>query len=533
MTDNINEKDLQLIPDEAAAEAAAETAADTSSFLAEAKTVLDEELEARQEEAEPEAEASEPEKAEDAAPEEAGSAEPEPAVIAGEPSFLAEAKAAIEGEQESAFFTDIKAVLEKDSKPNSPMETFEDTELEGIELEGQANGSEEDDDTAVPEGAGGEGPDAKPAKGTRKRRKKEPDPETSEEAETEPAPVETLPARPRMSEAERRRLNAARRRQRVRRLLAEAPLDEHGDPINSGDSPNSIFDEDYAEISRQYTRREIVEGVIESIRQRPGGIGWVETNYKNYRVLIPFSELDLQISGLEQLSREEQARRQYAEISAMMGATIHYMITDIDRENHLVAGSCAAANRIRREKGLNRKDIDGNYMVYNGRQVTGTILSVFEKFAYVDVYGYRARLRNSDISSDYTEDANEVLYPGQVVKLFVVEIERDQDGNVKRLFVSMRDDKREREKKEQIAQTIKRGEQYMGRVISLSRDVIFVRLNIGLTAMVYISNGVQGRRIPGMNEKVSVKVLSVEKNRKNGNPIIHGRILRSINFNAR
>lgn len=519
MTDNINEKDLELIP--------SETAADTSSFLAEAKDILDEKPEAGQEGTEPEAGVSEPEESEVAAPEETSSAEPEPEA-AGELPFLAEANAAIEGEHESAFFTDIKVALEKDSKPRTPVETFEDPEPES-----QEEGPEGEYSAADHEGTGSDEPDAKPAKGTRKRRKKAPEPETPEEAETEPAPAAELPARPRMSEAERRRLNAARRRQRVRRLLTEAPLDEHGDPINSGDSPNSIFDEDYAEISRQYTRREIVEGVIESIRQRPGGIGWVETNYKNYRVLIPFSELDLQISGLEQLSREEQARRQYAEISAMMGATIHYMITDIDRENHLVAGSCAAANRIRREKGLNRKDIDGNYMVYNGRQVTGTILSVFEKFAYVDVYGYRARLRNSDISSDYTEDANEVLYPGQVVKLFVVEIERDQDGNVKRLFVSMRDDKREREKKEQIAQTIKRGEQYMGRVISLSRDVIFVRLNIGLTAMVYISNGVQGRRIPGMNEKVSVKVLSVEKNRKNGNPIIHGRILRSINFNAR
>lgn len=510
MTDNINEKDLELVPGAAAAEATVETppasaevTADTSSSPAEAKTILDEKQEAGQEGTEPEA-------------------------AAGESSFLAEAKAVLEGEEESASFTDIKAVLGRDSKPKTPVETFEDAEPES-----QEETPEEEDDTAAPEEAGSEGSDAKPAKGTRKRRKKEPDPETPEEAETEPAPVETPPARPRMSEAERRRLNAARRRQRVRRLLTEAPLDEHGDPINSGDSLNSIFDENYAEISRQYTRREIVEGVIESIRQRPGGIGWVETYYKNFRVLIPFSEMDLQISDLDQLSKEERARRLYAEISPMMGATIHFMITDIDRENQLIAGSCTAANRVRREKGLNRKDIDGNYMVYNGRQVTGVILSVFEKFAYVDVYGYRARIRNSDISSDYTEDANEVLYPGQVVKLFVTEIERDQNGNVKHLYVSMRDDKREREKKEQIALTIKPGEQYMGRVINLTRDVIFVRLNIGLTAMVYISNGVQGRRIPGMNEKVSVKVLSVEKNRKNGNPIIRGRILRSINFNAR
>lgn len=99
----------------------------------------------------------------------------------------------------------------------------------------------------------------------------------------------------------------------------------------------------------------------------------METSNRDFRVLIPFSELDLQIGGLDRLSDDDKWRRQYAEVSAMMGATIHYMITDIDKDNRLIAGSCAAANKIRREKSLNRKDIDGNYMVYVGRQVTGTI----------------------------------------------------------------------------------------------------------------------------------------------------------------
>mgnify|MGYP003263045291 FL=1 len=87
--------------------------------------------------------------------------------------------------------------------------------------------------------------------------------------------------------------------------------------------------------------------------------------------------------------------------------------------------------------------------------------------------------------------------------------------------------------KAKMALTIKKGEQYLGRVINLTSKVIFVWLNIGLTAMVYISNGIRGRRVPGIGETVSISVLSVEENRNSGTPIIHGRLLRSINFNAR
>lgn len=484
MTENINEKDLELTTVEAAEESAAEAtspesaevATETSDFLAEAKAVLDEESEAaspvedNREETVPETQVSEPE------------------------------------EKEAAI---VMEAADSESEETAQEEEPEDDPEEESEEESEA----------------------KPARKTRTRGKKKTEPEEQAEEDADPAPVSQQ--RPVMSEAERRRANAARRRQRVRRLLSEAPLDERGEPINSGDSLTSVFDEDYAEISRQFTRHEILSGVIESIRRRPGGMGWVETSNRDFRVLIPFSELDLQIGGLDRLSDDDKWRRQYAEVSAMMGATIHYMITDIDKDNRLIAGSCAAANKIRREKSLNRKDIDGNYMVYVGRQVTGTILSVFEKLAFVDVYGFRARIRNADISADYTENANDVLYPGQTVKLFVKEIERDENGNVTRLFVSMRDDKREREMKAKMALTIKKGEQYLGRVINLTSKVIFVRLNIGLTAMVYISNGIRGRRVPGIGETVSISVLSVEENRNSGTPIIHGRLLRSINFNAR
>ena len=62
---------------------------------------------------------------------------------------------------------------------------------------------------------------------------------------------------------------------------------------------------------------------------------------------------------------------------------------------------------------------------------------------------------------------------------------------------------------------------------------IFLTLNNGLQAMAFVSNGLRGRRVPNIGDTVALRVLSIEKNRDSGNPIVRGRIIRSINFTAR
>ena len=336
-----------------------------------------------------------------------------------------------------------------------------------------------------------------------------------------------------ISEAERKRRNAERRRKRARQIRMEAPLDEYGRPIDEH-SLTGTFDPVLSELSRQRATREIIRSTIIDVRPgRKGREGWVELRHLNYRVLIPFSEMDIEIIERPGEEEEDRANRTYKTMTNMLGARIDFIITGIDTENDLIAGSRAMATRIRRRDILNARDRDGNYLIYPGRQVQGNVLAVHQSFAWVDVYGMRVRVRTCDISSDYTANAYDALQNGMSVSLYVVRVDRDDDGNVTMLYVSMRNDAKEREQKERISQSLRTGDECLGRVTNRTGKAIFLTLNNGLQAMAFVSNGLRGRRVPNIGDTVALRVLSIEKNRDNGNPIVRGRIIRSINYTAR
>lgn len=336
-----------------------------------------------------------------------------------------------------------------------------------------------------------------------------------------------------IAEAERKRRNAERRRERARQIRMEAPLDEYGRPIDEH-SLTGTFDPVLSELSRQRATREIIRSTIIDVRPgRKGREGWVELRHLNYRVLIPFSEMDIEIIERPGEEEEDRANRTYKTMTNMLGARIDFIITGIDTENDLIAGSRAMATRIRRRDILNARDRDGNYLIYPGRQVQGNVLAVHQSFAWVDVYGMRVRVRTCDISSDYTANAYDALQNGMSVSLYVVRVDRDDDGNVTMLYVSMRNDAKEREQKERISQSLRTGDECLGRVTNRTGKAIFLTLNNGLQAMAFVSNGLRGRRVPNIGDTVALRVLSIEKNRDNGNPIVRGRIIRSINYTAR
>lgn len=336
-----------------------------------------------------------------------------------------------------------------------------------------------------------------------------------------------------ISEAERKRRNAERRRKRARQIRMEAPLDEYGRPIDEH-SITGTFDPVLSELSRQRATREIIRSTIIDVRPgRKGREGWVELRHLNYRVLIPFSEMDIEVVDRPDEEEEDHAKRVYKTLANMLGARIDFIITGIDPDNDLIAGSRAMATRIRRRDIFNARDREGNYLIYPGRQVQGNVLAVHQNFAWVDVYGMRVRIRTRDISSDYTAHAYDALQNGMSVPLYIVQVDRDDDGNVTMLYVSMRNDAKEREQKERISQSLRTGDECLGRVTNRTGKAIFLTLNNGLQAMAFVSNGLRGRRVPNIGDTVALRVLSIEKNRDNGNPIVRGRIIRSINYTAR
>lgn len=334
-----------------------------------------------------------------------------------------------------------------------------------------------------------------------------------------------------MTDSERTKRNAARRRERVRKLRLEAPLDEEGRPIVDGDG---TFDPTLAEIFQKKNTREIVSGCIDEVKiGRNGGQGWVEVMYNSFRVLIPFSEMDVLVEERPNESTENYTARLGRTISNMIGARIEFVISGVEKEGRLAAGSRLIANRIRRRDVLNARDREGNYLIYAGRQVCGNVLAVHTAFAFVDVYGMRVRLRAADIKADYVTDVNDELENGMSLPVYITHVARDEKGEITEMFISMRDDKAEKTKLRNTADAMKEGDVCRGRISARTKDAIFISLSNGLQAYAYVSNGLQGRKVPNIGDNISLRVLRVNENRRNGNPIVLGKIVRNISYAAK
>ena len=353
----------------------------------------------------------------------------------------------------------------------------------------------------------------------------------SDDTAPEEEEAATGAAKPVVDDAERARRNAERRRERERRRRATAALDIDGNPIiDSG-----AFNEDYALVSQARNTRKIVSGTIDEIRRGRGDTpGWVETHYLGFRVLIPFTEMDITVIERDDDTEERRAARLHTTISNMLGARIDFIINHVEEEGRIATGSRRLACAQKRKDILNATDSEGNYIIYPGRAVQVSVLAVHPEFAFVDVFGFRARLRARDIRSEFTEDVTNHLENGQVVKAYVTNIERDpKTGEVTLLFLSMRNDVEERADLERVEAALQVGDTCRGRVVSRNKKSIFIRLNNGLQAYVLIATGLQGRNIPNVGDSVSVRVVAKLRNRANDNPLIRGRIVRNINHIAR
>lgn len=417
-------------------------------------------------------------------------------------------------------------------------------EVGNIDTSDQSGENPEGSDTAVAREDGGhEAEDgsevsetsAASVKKTRRTKKTAASNDASDEAQEnkENAEEEKAPAEPHVSSAtERARENAERRRRRARERQRTAMLDAEGNPIIDGDG---TFDDDVALIHQVKNTRRIVSGTIDEVKMGRGETeGWVEVIYNGFRVLIPFSQMGINFELRPDEEAENLAARLRTTIANMLGARIDFVINGVDADTRLATGSRAQACAMKRRDILNATDGEGNYNVYPGRAVQASVLAVHPRFAFIDVFGYRTRLRAKDIRSEYTEDVADVLENGQIIKVYVTHIARDpMSGEVTELFVSMRNDIAEKAELERVAAGLKEGDTCRGRVSNRTRNAIFIRLNNGLQAFVYISGGLQGRSIPNVGDSVSVRVIRKVQNNNNGNPFIQGRIVRNIKYNAR
>lgn len=139
-----------------------------------------------------------------------------------------------------------------------------------------------------------------------------------------------------------------------------------------------------------------------------------------------------------------------------------------------------------------RQELQGKLEV--GQTVTGTITSVRDFGAFVDIGGIEGLIPVSEISWEHVSDLHSLLEVGQEVSVSVLKLDWDNDRFSFSLRATMPDP--------WATCTLTEGTSMTGRVVRLAPFGAFVNLAPGVDGLVHISNLGAGRRINHPREVV-------------------------------
>lgn len=338
-------------------------------------------------------------------------------------------------------------------------------------------------------------------------------------AQPEPDPVDTAEK----SLADRKRQALLQRQQRRREREHLAILDVDG---TSMVEDSDGFDEKSAAVFQAANTRSICCGPITGVKFSRGTGHYVEAEYKGFRVLIPFGEMDIVLDRQSSDNDNDYENKTITAIRNMVGAEIEFIILNIDENEHLAIATRRLATEQRRREVLNGTNRAGEYHIYPGRKVVARILDVHPFYAWVEVAGWRTRLSASELRAEYVEDMTNELANGQRITVTISELTRDRRGIVTDMRISMRDDEKEKRDLEKAMAGINIGDIIRCEVVGRSSKVIRLKTHNGARAFCYIAKGLHGRYIPKIDESVTIKVIKKTENPRTGNPVIQGNILR-------
>jgi small subunit ribosomal protein S1 len=249
---------------------------------------------------------------------------------------------------------------------------------------------------------------------------------------------------------------------------------------------------DFAQIREAYERGIPVEGQI-TARNRGG----FEVKVMGHRAFLPVSQLELGY---------------VADPDAYVGKTFRFRIMELgERGRNIVLSRAQLLNEERERRAAETWE-----QLNEGDVVAGTVRSLREFGAFVDVGGVEGRVHISALSWRHVKDPSEVVAVGDVVRVKVLKKDGGPRGG--RLSLSLR--QAHGDPWEQARRELREGETYEGEVVRLAPFGAFVELLPGVDGLVHISEMSWTRRVHhprdvvSEGERVKVTIRSIDWDKK-------------------
>lgn len=261
------------------------------------------------------------------------------------------------------------------------------------------------------------------------------------------------------------------------------------------------------EITNAYRTRRILTGTLGGIERLEGGSTITIVYYKNFRIVIPMTEMMINLVEDETHNYGELSLRQNKIVNTMLGCEIDFLIKGLDTKERSIVASRKDAMLKKRQIFYFDQDSSGTPKVYPDRIVQARVISVSEKVVRTEIFGVETSIPARDLSFDWLGDARERFRVGDHILVRIININaKDPEHLTVRADVkSVEGDT----SKANMALCKVQGK-YAGTIEDIHKGTVFVRLSIGVNA---IAHSCYDSRIPGKKDEVSFVVTHIDTER--------------------
>lgn len=261
------------------------------------------------------------------------------------------------------------------------------------------------------------------------------------------------------------------------------------------------------EIQNAFRTRKILTGMLGGIEKTENGGLIAIIYYKEFRSIIPVSEMMLNLVQDEAHSYGEIALRQNKVLNNMLGCEIDFIIKGIDSKTRSIVASRKDAMMKKRQIFYLDKDSSGKAKIYPDRVVQARVIAVAEKVVRAEIFGVETSILARDLSFDWLGDAREQFHVGDQILVRILDVQAEDSEHV-----TVRADVKSVEGNTSLENMKKCKVQgkYAGTVEDIHKGTVFVRLSIGVNA---VAHSCYDNRTVAKKDNVSFVVTHLDQER--------------------
>lgn len=271
------------------------------------------------------------------------------------------------------------------------------------------------------------------------------------------------------------------------------------------ETPQSREDAVWHELQNAYRTHKILTGILGGIERSENGSTIVVVYYKDMRVIIPLSEMMINLPQDDAHDYGELNLRQNKILGNMLGCEIDFLIKGLENASRSIVASRKDA-MLKKRQIFYLPDANGNSRVCEDRIVQARVIAVAEKVVRVEIFGVECSILARDLSWDWLGDATENFHVGEQIltRILSVKCNSVDDITVKADVKSVNGNS-----KTNLSKCKVQGK-YAGTITDIYKGTVFVRLHVGVNA---IAHSCYDSRMPGKKDEVSFVVTKLDEER--------------------